>query len=170
MRQASTLQSQSPRASSVRSISSDASSQFSSTTFLVYVGRSKKEYHLHKTVLIEKCPYFKRMLTSKFSSKEQLQNSVCLRLKVDQEDAFDEVVRFFYTGTYSPPRGFDSDTLAQLHARVYVLAERLGMLVLKDEALAHMVKTLEHNNSYGYEGRHSYTQSKVTQYLWLQPC
>ena len=82
------------------------------------------------------------MLASSFIGKEMEENTVTMDSEVDHEDAFNMFVEFLYKSSYSPPEGYDISAKAILHARVYVLAERLCMNDLKETAFAQMFATL----------------------------
>ena len=82
------------------------------------------------------------MLASSFIGKEAEENAVTLDSEVDHEDAFNMFVEFLYTSSYLPPEGYDIAAKAILHARVYVLAERLCMQDVKEMAFVQMTTTL----------------------------
>jgi hypothetical protein len=65
---------------------------------------------------------------------------------VDNEDAFEMFIRYIYMLHYEAPSGLPVSEVCVLHARVYVLAERLCMEDLKAEALCKMSSTLGQNN------------------------
>jgi hypothetical protein len=87
------------------------------------------------------------MLASLFVCKEVDQNTVVLDSAVDHEDAFNMFVEFLYMASYIPPEELDLAARCILHARVYVLAERLCMNDLKEMAFAQMKASLA--ESYG---------------------
>lgn len=126
--------------------------QFASPTFCIRIGPSHKEYHLHKNALIARSHYFKHMLASSFIGKEVEDNTVILDSEFDHEDAFNIFVEFLYTSSYSPPEGYDVSAKASLHARVYGLAERLGINKLKDMAFVQMSATLTIPQGFGVFG------------------
>lgn len=103
-------------------------------------GERQGVYHIHEDILTSQSGYFKRMLGGVFDSIET--NSRCVRLdsSVDREDAFDVVARWLYSGRYEVPPAISTigSEACLLHARVYVLAEKLLMQSLKTAALEHM--------------------------------
>jgi hypothetical protein len=109
-------------------------SQFISPTFCIRVGPAKTEYHLHKEILISKSLYFKNLLSSTFKGVEEASGVLTLDSHVDTDDAFQMFVEYIYLSDYDPPSP-DRDGKCLLHARVYVLAERLCMEDLKSLAL-----------------------------------
>jgi hypothetical protein len=137
-----------------------ASSQFTSPTFRVCVGPTRKEYYLHKNVLTARCPYFKKMLASLFVCKEVDQNTVVLDSAVDHEDAFNMFVEFLYMASYIPPEELDLAARCILHARVYVLAERLCMNDLKEMAFAQMKASLAESYGLTYGGYYTFARGK----------
>ncbi|KAI5777404.1 hypothetical protein EDC01DRAFT_635756 [Geopyxis carbonaria] len=126
-------------------LSSEFSESFKSPLFTVMVGPEKKSYGLHKDILSRKSPYFKTLLS--FPGVESTTDSVHLDSAVDTVQAFDMLVQFLYRDTYKPTPHLSDSWKAQIHAEVYVLAERLLMPDLKDLALESMARTLQ--NLYG---------------------
>ena len=82
------------------------------------------------------------MLASSFISKEVADNTVIMDSPVDCEDAFNMFVEFAYMSEYIAPEVYNLTQRCILHAKVYVLAERLCMNDLKDMALAKMKGSL----------------------------
>jgi hypothetical protein len=128
-------------------------SQFKKSQFTVYVGPEKTAYNLHRELLVRRCPYF-RSLCSFSAAADSSSNSAHLDTAVDTEQAFDMFVEYIYGDSYTPPEYLADAWTVQVHAEVYVLAERLMMPDLKDIALRYMVNTLAY--AYDTKSKQSY--------------
>ncbi|KAI9768087.1 MAG: hypothetical protein M1840_005121 [Geoglossum simile] len=120
-----------------------AASKFDSPTVCLTIGGSERKYFLHKRLLIEKCPYFKTLFSSKLPTVEVSENAVQLDGNGCTEEALDALVDYIYHGSYESGVVGQSDAKCTTHATVYVLAERLCMKDLKQEALVNMARELQ---------------------------
>jgi hypothetical protein len=82
------------------------------------------------------------MLSSPLPCREIIEGVVVMDSTVDNEDAFNMCVEYLYTSSYVPPANLGFETRCILHARVYVLAERLCMESLKNEAVRQLEATI----------------------------
>lgn len=98
----------------------------------VFIGPNRKRYQLPREVLEKNSGYFKKLLSS--GMKESNTNTTSLDSDIDTVPAFEKFIQYCYFNDYEAETTGDKDTLSQ-HAAVYVLAERLGSLKLKEEAL-----------------------------------
>ncbi|KAF3915511.1 hypothetical protein ABW21_db0203024 [Orbilia brochopaga] len=98
-------------------------------TFTVVVGKDRVRFHIHTTAL--GCSnYFQRLIAS--DMKEAREKTVLLDSGADDVEAFSKFSQFCYLQDYFYDA--DSTTSLLLHSKVYVLAEKLDCLPLKDLA------------------------------------
>ncbi|KAK6341431.1 hypothetical protein TWF696_008506 [Orbilia brochopaga] len=100
----------------------------------VLVGAEQKRYNVHIDALCASSTYFRCLISSGLKEvKEQL---VHLNSEVDDAVAFEAFIQFCYFSGYWAKESLNRHhgTL-HFHAKVYVLAERLGCVELKTMAL-----------------------------------
>ncbi|KAF3281835.1 hypothetical protein TWF132_011057 [Orbilia oligospora] len=107
---------------------------FDSDTLTVIVGDEQRKFNIHLGAVCSVSTYFKKLISS--NMKEAQEKVLTLNDEVDDADAFDMFVQYCYLKSYIVDEELYLDSL-YLHARVYVLAERLGCIDLKTLALKH---------------------------------
>ncbi|KAF3157652.1 hypothetical protein TWF569_000217 [Orbilia oligospora] len=105
---------------------------FDSDTLTVIVGDEQRKFNIHLGAVCSVSTYFKKLISS--NMKEAQEKVLTLNDEVDDADAFDMFVQYCYLKSYIVDEELYLDSL-YLHARVYVLAERLGCIDLKTLAL-----------------------------------
>ena len=105
-------------------------------------------YNLHRSLLCERCPYFKGCFDGPFKETEDKKTA----LKEENPDDFDEVLRWMYRGIVSRPQYGEIDDMSLINA--YILADRLCMEELKNS----IVTTLYHF----YTGNYITTTGGIT--------
>ncbi|KAK6497258.1 hypothetical protein TWF506_004731 [Arthrobotrys conoides] len=105
---------------------------FDSDTLTVIVGDEQRKFNIHLGAVCSVSTYFKKLISS--NMKEAQEKVLTLNDEVDDADAFDMFVQYCYLKSYVVDEEVYLDSL-NLHARVYVLAERLGCIDLKALAL-----------------------------------
>jgi hypothetical protein len=88
-------------------------------------------YSLHRDLLFERCPYFKRCFDGRF--KEAKEKKAVL--KDESPETFDEVLRWIYGGVVSKPRN-DENFMSLINA--YILADRLCIEELKNSIVTEL--------------------------------
>ncbi|KAF3112881.1 hypothetical protein TWF569_000544 [Orbilia oligospora] len=95
---------------------------------VVFVGENKRKYRVHLDAFRGASPFFERETLQK--SKDSHIQNITLTEKVDDPEAFEMFIQFAYIKNYIVPNKRALDQLF-IHAKVYVLAERLECTDLK---------------------------------------
>lgn len=104
------------------------------------VGKTNPQrFDIHKDVLL-KHDFFKKLLS--FQGKEADTNVITLDDMCDLPMTFSFFVEYLYQGDYTVGDDLNENLKCLVHARVYILAERLYIKDLKDIALSRMVPCL----------------------------
>jgi BTB/POZ domain len=88
-------------------------------------------YSLHRDLLCKRCPYFKRCFDGRFKEAKDKKTA----LKDESPDAFDEVLRWIYSGMVPKPKD-DKDFMPLINA--YILADRLCIEELKNSIVTEL--------------------------------
>ena len=104
---------------------------------------SKVDYYINKQVLIEKCPFFAKHQPLRRPGCEPQEEEVPLFLHGCTEESLDAFAYYLYRGSYVDIVKGESDTKCATHAYVYVLAERMFMDELQQQALTNMAREFE---------------------------
>ncbi|KAK6518141.1 hypothetical protein TWF506_005302 [Arthrobotrys conoides] len=99
-----------------------------SEILVVFVGEHKRKYRVHLDAFRGASRFFEKETLPK--SKDSHLQSIALTEKVDDPEAFEMFIQFAYIKNYIVPNKRALDQLF-VHAKVYVLAERLGCQELK---------------------------------------
>ena len=94
-------------------------------------------YALHRDLLFERCPYFKKCFDGRF--KEAKEKKAVL--KDESPDVFDGVLRWIYGGVVSKPRN-NKDFMSLINA--YILADRLCIEELKNSIVTELCRCHDH--------------------------
>lgn len=100
------------------------------------------KYTINKEALTRKSEWFKNALSSDFGGKEAKTGTVIMQDENDTDDVFDAFFSWIYLGRYTGDPASTSGEWCVLHAKIYVLAERLMLQELKDLALNKLQKDL----------------------------
>src|SRR5690606_11542764 len=98
-----------------------------------------QRFDIHKDVLL-KHDFFKKLLS--FQGKEADTNVITLDDMCDLPMTFSFFVEYLYQGDYTVGDDLNESLKCLMHARVYILAERLCIKDLKDIALSRIVPCL----------------------------
>ncbi|RVD85515.1 uncharacterized protein DFL_003836 [Arthrobotrys flagrans] len=112
---------------------SDRFTQFCvSEVYTIKVGDEKKQYFIHSEALRQTSPVLKKHI--ELEMKEKANKTIEFKDTLDNGIAFNLFVQFSYFGTYGYDDTEKEDAL-QVHAWVYVFAEKFEVLELKSLAL-----------------------------------
>ena len=112
------------------------------TTFKVIVGESKEVFYLHKDIFCEVSPFFRAALTGGFQETEDQ----TLSFPEDDVDTFERFIEWVYTKSFSLASN-DTNEELDVHyltlARIFILADKLQVLSLKNKAILIMFQSAQ---------------------------